>query len=67
MDRFEQNEKLRDRLVAAYLLGPVGCFPMCKFQYNFPSLHPCNGPLDTQCLIAFDHASPDSKALIAME
>jgi hypothetical protein len=54
MDKFHHDPGLRGRLVCAYLLGPLGSIPADKFEKCFPSLHPCAGPLDTQCIVAFD-------------
>merc|ERR1712032_768356 len=51
LELFETDAKLKQRLVCAYILGPVGSFPADRFDRCFPSLHPCNGPLDTMCVV----------------
>ena len=45
------NENLRKRLVCAYAVGC--CLTLDSFERNFPLLHPCNGPTDTGCVIAY--------------
>ena len=47
----EPDEKLRKRLVCAYAVGC--CLPLDSFERNFPSLHPCRGPTDIGCVIAY--------------
>lgn len=54
MERFEKDPMLRSRLICAYLFGPLGSMPSEKFEKAFPSLHPCNGPLDSACIASFD-------------
>eukprot|EP00930_Biecheleria_cincta_P097645 TRINITY_DN89349_c0_g1_i1.p1 TRINITY_DN89349_c0_g1~~TRINITY_DN89349_c0_g1_i1.p1 ORF type:complete len:499 (+),score=59.82 TRINITY_DN89349_c0_g1_i1:37-1533(+) len=67
MEKFEHDQTLRSRLVCAYLLGPVGSFPADLFERCFPSLHPCNGPRDTQCIVSFDMAPAEHEILKKME
>ena len=49
---FEPSAALRTRLVACYCIGSK--LPCDLFERSFPSLHPCEGPTDTGCVIAFD-------------
>lgn len=50
----EKDKEILKRLVAAYMLGHIGCLPLDTFERKCPSLHPCNGPEDFQCVIACD-------------
>lgn len=43
--------------VAGYLIG--GGLPMSLFGTDFKVLHPCRGPLDTQCVIGWDCVPED--------
>lgn len=48
-----------DKLVAAYLCGAY-C-PQDLFGPVLKSIHPCTGPTDTRCVVAYDTRTPEFK------
>jgi hypothetical protein len=54
-----QGTEHEDKLVAAYLCGAY-C-PLDLFDSVFNSIHICDGPLDTQCVIAYDTRTAEFK------
>merc|ERR1712167_542962 len=67
MEKFHQDSELRNRLVCAYLLGPCGTFVADKFEVLFPTLHGSTGPLDLECIVAFDAMSAGHPTVKSIE
>lgn len=62
LTRFSQDDALRARLVAAYLLeAPV---PMDLFETGLANLAPCSNAEDVRCVVAFSAARPEERERI---
>ncbi len=62
LTRFSQNDALRARLVAAYLLeAPV---PLDLFETALANLAPCSNALDVRCVVSYSAARPEERQRI---
>lgn len=51
-DRFEDDAAMRERLVAAYLVGMP--LPLDVFERTIPRVPPCEGPEQTGCVLSWN-------------